>query len=51
MQPKTSTYTIINHAKLIHSKQTFDSVFCPVNAEFAHHNPDKSFPYDENVSI
>jgi len=22
---------------------------CPVNAEFTHHDPDKSSPYDENI--
>jgi len=30
-------------------KQIVVSAFCPVNAEFAHHHPDKISPYDKNV--
>jgi len=56
---KPSTYTIIIYARLFHSlrfgpkayslegKQTVVSVFCPINAEFTHHDLDKISPYDK----
>ena len=65
MQPKACTYTIdlLIYDKLFHSLrvgykayshediQVVVSVFCSVNTECAHRDPDKISPYDKNVSF
>ena len=48
--PNCSTVHVLGSKSYSHEgKQTVVSVFCPVNAEFAHHHPDKISPYNKNV--
>jgi len=50
--PNCSTvYVLGSKAYSQEGKQTVGSVFCPVNAEFAHHDADKISPYNRNVSF
>ena len=47
----STVYVLGSTAYSSEGKQTVVSVFCPVNAQFTHRYPDKSSPYDENVSF
>ena len=50
MQPKTSTFWGIKHTHH-KGKQTVVSVFCPVNTEFTHHDPNNISPYDKKCVV